>query len=191
MKHFMLDIETMGTDPTSDDVIQIGILELDEVDGFFIPGRAFSRTLFTSQKPKDEWIATNHKDLLEVCRRTPMTTAKQIRSEILSFFRTCGFVGAAPLMGLNLMSLDIPFLLAKGYLERGDFHYRVYELRGSYNTARIALGLDDKSFFERSAAAYPEIELPAGKKHEALYDCYSQLKTLNGSIRLLRRQLAG
>ncbi len=197
MKHFMLDIESMGTDFDSDDIIQIALLELNRnADGTYKPGDAFCRTLHTSQKPKNDWIANTHKDLLPVCKRTPRLSAYQVRGEILSFFKSCGVVGPAMIMGLNATTFDVPYLVHKGYLQKpvqnasgklvGDYHYRIYELKGAYNLAQDVLTMENNAMFEKAAKYAPEIELPTGGKHEALYDCYSQLKTLNGLIRILR-----
>jgi len=185
MKYFMLDIETMGLDPEKDDIIQIGILEVNEVGDYYIPGRAYSRTLHTSQKPND-FIAKMHHDLLPTCNRTPMVQPSVVRNEILKFFNSCGFVGPAMLMGQNLMSLDIPFMRAKAILMKGDFHYRVFELMPIARVVAKLLNVDVQTVYKMAGEAYPEIE-PQGKKHQALYDCYNQLKSLNGMIRLIRR----
>lgn len=182
----MLDIETMGLDPVVDDVIEIGILEVNEVNGYYQPGRTYNRVLFTSQKPKDTWIANTHKELLEISRRTPMVDTSTVRKEILAFFKECGVSKTPELMGLNLMSLDVPFLIAKGILkERGDYHYRICELRGSYVFAASALKLNLDTLFKKAQDAYPEIQYD-NKAHRALPDCYNQLKTLNGMLRLVR-----
>jgi len=196
MKHFMLDIETMGTDMEADDIIQVGLLELTPGPDGYKPGRSYSRTLFTAQKPKNDWIANTHRDLLEVCRRTPMVRANQVRNEILEFFEDCGVNEPAMLMGLNATTFDVPFMVQKGFLKRpwndannklqGDYHYRIYELKGAFNLAQDVLGLDSKALYSRAEALCPEVELPEGKKHEALYDCYRQTKVLNGVIRMLR-----
>ncbi len=187
MKHFMLDIETTGIDPLADTVLEIGILEVEfGTNGFHNPGRAFQRTLHYSGTPQSEWVRTNHAVLLKRCRKVPRIEAHKVREEILGFFRACDVKGPAMLMGLNLNSLDIPFMRSHGYLTKEDAHYRVYELKGSFNTAAEVLMIDSKELFRRAAQACPEIE-PQGKPHEALYDCYSQLKTLNGVLRLLRK----
>jgi DNA polymerase III epsilon subunit-like protein len=182
--YYMLDCETMGTNPETDDMLEIGILELFDFDGFLMPGRAYNRKLFTSQKPKDDWIATNHADLIRECRKVPMIEPEKVRAEVLKF---CG-PGPINLVGLNVMSLDVPFMLAKGFFKPGDFHYRIFEMRGSINTACRVLRLEEKALYEEANRAFPEIELPEGKKHQALYDCYKQTKTLNGIIRLLREK---
>lgn len=198
MTQFMIDIETMGVDFKADDIIQIGILEVTKnADGYHVPGRSFMRTLHTEQKPKNDWIATNHKDLLPICYKTEYASPVEIRAHILSFFQKCGVNTRAQLMGLNAATFDIPYLVEKKYLvppgsddaaiANGDYHYRIYELRGAISVASDVLKLDDKNLL-RSATNYaPNLfELPAGKKHEALYDCYKQLQTLNGLIYLLR-----
>lgn len=197
MQYFMLDIETMGTNPKSDDIIQIAILEvLRQKDGTYQAGNAFCRTLHTSQKPTNDWVANQHRKLLQECRRTPPTTPEKIRAEILSFFEWCGAEKPVKFIGLNLMSLDIPFLVEKGILEaptvdrlnrlNGDFHYRIYELRGGFNLAEDVTGLSGKELFEAAERLAPDVTMPEGRAHEALFDCYKQLKTLNGLIRLLK-----
>lgn len=201
MKYFMLDIETMGTDFERDDIIQIALLELNQnAEGLYAPGRAYERNLFTAQKPQNDWIANQHKDKLEVCRKLPWLSAPWIRADVRQFFKNCGVEEPAMLMGLNATTFDIPYMVAKGFLQKpsqdknnklvGDYHYRIYELKGAYNLAQDVLGIDSKTLFARAGLACPEIQLPEGKTHEALYDCYLQTKVLNGMIRLLRNARA-
>lgn len=185
MKYFMIDIETMGVDEV-DDIIQIGILELDQApDGTYTPGRTYERMLHTSQTPKNDWIATHHKDKLPVCKRLPKVTPDNVRDDLLTFFWRCGAVGQVNIMGLNVTTFDLPFLLRAGYLKNSDYHYRIYELRGSYFTCRDILRMDAEAMFKVAHRACPEIALPEGKSHDALFDCYKQVKTLNGLIRIL------
>jgi hypothetical protein len=202
MKYFMTDIESMGTNFDEDDIIQIAFLELNRAaDGTYIPGDSLSKTLYTSQKPKNDWIANTHRDLLEVCRRTPRSTPEKVRNEIVSFFRWCGVNEPALLMGLQATTFDVPYLVHKGYLKKptqdannalvGDYHYRIYELKGAFNLAQDVLGVDSKTLYQLAERAAPEMELPQGKAHEALYDCYRQAKVLNGVIRLLKQAKAG
>jgi hypothetical protein len=108
-------------------------------------------------------------------------------------------------MGWNVTMLDIPFMLEKGYLRpfyrqtvegmeisTGDFHYRVYEQSGSISLAQCVLGVENRNdLVARAQVDYPEIALPEdGKDHDALYDCYRQLKVENGLIRLLRQSVS-
>lgn len=193
----MLDIETMGTDFERDDVIQIALLELEPTQGgTYKPGRHFSRTLHTAQLPKSDYIAKMHADLIKTCRRKKPSTPSLVREEILSFFKRCGVHGPAMIMGLNATTFDVPYLVHTGYLKKptqnadnvliGDYHYRIYELKGAYNLTKDVLGIDDKTLFDLAARADVDVELPDGKAHEALFDCYRQTKVLNGCIRLLR-----
>jgi oligoribonuclease (3'-5' exoribonuclease) len=188
MKHFMLDIETTGTDPEVNHILEIGILEVEfGGNGLHNPGRAYQRTLHYANTPVNEWVKANNSELLNRCRKVPRCTASRVRSEIQSFFTECGVAGPAMIMGLNLHSLDIPFMLKHEYLDKSDLHYRTYELKGSFNTAQEVLMVDTKTLFKLAGEACPEI-VPVGKPHEALFDCYNQLKTLNGVIRLLRNE---
>lgn len=197
-KYFMIDIETMGTNFDRDDIIQIGILEVTkDPRGYYNPGRSYVQTLYTDQEPLNEWIRTNHADLLTICRKETFRSAPEVRAGILNFFRQCGVTELAQLMGLNAMGFDVPYLVNKKYLVkpeqgednilRGDYHYRVFELSGVYTIGMDILGLDRKDFFKVANDACGWIDLPKGKKHDALYDCYAQLKTLNGVIKLLKR----
>jgi DNA polymerase III epsilon subunit-like protein len=181
MKYIMLDLETMGTDITHDDIIQIGLLELTKVGKYYVPGRSLSRLVHTDQTPKNDWIAKTHAKLLPLAQATPVVEPRAIRAEVLAFFKEV--CGSEPvyLMGLNAMSFDIPFMLAKGFLTKDDYHYRVYELRGAYKFAEDILGGD---YMQLANLAYTDMVLPEGRKHEALYDCYAQAKTLNGLIYL-------
>jgi len=198
--YFMLDIETMGTDKTSDDIIEIGILELNrDKHGFYQPGRTFSKVLCTDQKPKNDWIATTHKDLLRLAGTGKSPAPGLVRSHILEFFNECGVTELAQIMGMNVAGFDLPFMVQKGYLvppqnggvnnvTAGDYHYRVYELKGAFNVAQDVFGVDSKELFKRAERASPTTYLPAnGRPHTALYDCYKQLNTLNGVIALLRQ----
>jgi oligoribonuclease (3'-5' exoribonuclease) len=184
MKYFMLDIETMGIDPVADDVLEIAILEVDLVEGIYKPGRAYQRTLHSSQKTQNEWILNHHKELMKRCMKVPFTTPDKVRAEILSFFKKCVQEGPAVLIGLNLGSLDIPFLLAKGFLQKGDYSYRVYEMTGAIALIQDALDMKRDQVF-KTANELGGSE-PDGKKHEAIYDCYSQLRTLNGLLSMVR-----
>lgn len=196
VKHFMIDIETCGTNPETDDIIQIGLLECIPTPDGYAPGLSYCRTLHTSQKPND-FIKHMHRELLSVSAKCPMIEPAKVRSEILNFFKECKVDGLAMLMGLNATSFDVPFMVQRGFLKKptqdsnnkltGDYHYRIYELKGAFNLAQDVLGIDSKELFNRAAGFCPEI-IPLGKPHEALYDCYSQLKTLNGVIRMLRSE---
>lgn len=195
MKQFMLDIETMGLNPKTDDVLQIGVIELVKGGDIYRVGKTYQITLYTDQDiaTKDKWIRDNHVELYALCKeKGSYLPPEMVREYLLWFFqKECGLGNEKPvLVGLNLMSLDIPFLVEKGYLKTSDFHYRVNELTGAINQATDVLGVDRETLFTRAHEAAPEIVLPVGKKHEALYDCFSQLKTMNGMIRLLRRGMS-
>lgn len=187
MKYFMLDIETLGIDMDKNDIIQIGILELHKEGPYYKPGKSYQQILNTEQEVTDPWILKNHSELIPLARATEYEAPSITRAKILNFIRNCGVTDQFYIMGLNATSFDVPFCVKKGILDKKDFHYRIYELRGAYALAMDVMGLEGKDFFRAANDACPWIELPKGKKHDALYDCYAQLKTLNGIIRLLKR----
>jgi DNA polymerase III epsilon subunit-like protein len=202
MKYFMLDIETMGTDPVNDDVIQIALLELvKDKSGYYQAGRYLDKLLCTEQTPKNAWIATNHKELLRRVGTGQTPAPGLVRSYLREFFNQCGATEPARLMGMNLAMLDIPFMVTKRYLTRaqtdadnklvGDFHYRVYELRGVVDAALDVFNVDEKLLYKLAAEASPTKYLPKDRtSHDALYDCYKQLNTLNGILALHRSGLS-
>ncbi len=167
MKRFMLDIETNGLDPFTQDILQIGILEVNERGDYYEPGKAFSRTLYSTQKPGNAFCAETHKDLYPICRRTPITEPLEVRAEIRRFFSQCGAEGPVHLMGQNLMSLDVPFMRAKNYFLELDTHYRVFELMPIASVAAKLLNTDVATVYRMAGD--------------------NQLKSLNGMIRLIRR----
>lgn len=201
-KHFMIDIETTGIDPTREDLLQVGILELDYAEGFWRPRRSIEFEQHTGRKPESAFAKAHMTALYEKCNRAPYASPENLRKAILAFFRACG--AESPnvyLMGWNASNFDIPFLVHHRLLVPssyqmgpdgkdvmvGDFHYRIYELGGSVSLAQNVLGYEDRNKpLEDAKAAYPEIELPEGKQHDALYDCYAQTQLLNGLIRLVR-----
>lgn len=191
-KMFMVDIETMGVDVKNHDILQIGILEcIKNERGFYVPARSFLKVVHSDQETTDPWILKHHAELIPLSRAAEYESPTEIRAQILGFFAQCGVIEKANLMGLNACVFDIPSLVNHGYLKDGDFHYRVYELTGAYNLAQDALGLERRDkLFELTNAACDWIDLPATKKHDAMYDCYSQLKSLNGCIKLLQQNVS-
>jgi DNA polymerase III epsilon subunit-like protein len=183
----MLDTETLGLDPQNDDIIQIGILEcIKNSKGLFIPARSFNKILFTDQEPSD-FIKNMHKELLPKSRATEYEPPVVIRAQILNFFKQCGVTDKAEIVGLNVMSFDLPFMLNKGYLTADDYNFRVFELRGAYKIAEEILGVDSKGLFKLAHSAADWYDMPTGSKHEAIFDCHQQLRTLNGIIPLLKK----
>lgn len=109
------------------------------------------------------------------------------------------------LMGWNISGFDVPFLVHHRFLrpssytdvdgkqvQHGDFHYRHYELGGAAAFARDVLNVDIETtakrdaFFAWAKCFDQDTVLPPGAKHGALYDCYAQLKLLNGLLHVAR-----
>lgn len=205
-KHFMIDIETTGIDPIKEDLLQIGVLEVDydEAAGFWTPGRSFELIQHTNRKPESEFAKKHMAALYERCNVAAITWPSDVRGRLLHFFRECGAnTPDVYLMGWNASNFDVPFLVHKNCLRPseyetdaegkdvrvGDFHYRIYEIGGAVSLAQNALGYSDRNALTEDAlAAYPEIEMPEGKEHDAIYDCYRQLRLLNGLIRMTRER---
>lgn len=201
-KHFMLDIESTGIDPGSEELLQVGLLEVDFVDGYWVPGRDYEMTHHTDRKPESSFAKEHQAALYEKCNAAPVIPVEVSRDTILSFLKDCGVNPPdVYLMGWNASNFDVPFLVEKKHLRRstyvigpdgkdirvGDFHYRIYELGGAISLAQNVLGCADREqLIEAAKAAYP---MPAreGREHDALFDCYEQLRILNGLIKLMRK----
>lgn len=204
VKQFMIDIETTGIDPKTEDLLQIGVLELDFVHGFWRPGRNLEINIHTDREPASEFAKQHMAALYKKCNESGwIAPPDYIRQTLLRFFTLCG--AESPnvyVMGWNASNFDIPFLCHKGVLVPtkyvtgpdgkdtmvGDFHYRIYELGGAISLAADVLGVPDKERSElckQAEAAGDMIQLPEGKEHDALFDCYKQAKILNGLIALI------
>jgi hypothetical protein len=178
-KHFMLDIESTGINPEKEDLLSVGILEVDLVDGYWRPGRSFEELQFTSRQPESEFAKKHMAALYERCNQTQPITPETLREKVVAFFESCGAkTPDAYIMGWNASNFDVPFLIAKGVLKPseyvsgpdgkdvrvGDFHYRIYELGGAVSIAQNVLGYFDRSaLLEDAKAADPITMLPKGK----------------------------
>ena len=203
-KHFMVDIEATGIDPAKEDLLQIGILEVDLQQGYWVPGRKAVWWQHTDRKPESQFAKEHMAAIYEACNKVHWVDPKDMRQSINDFFTQCGAGGPDTyLMGWNASNFDVPFLIHKGVIKPsdyetidgkdfrvGDFHYRIYELGGAVSLAQNALSLTDRSLLcdkaRDAGAVVGGFEMPEGKAHDALYDCYSQLRLLNGLIFLMR-----
>jgi len=203
-KHFQCDIEASDTNPKHDDILQIAFLEADFVNGFWQPGKHFNKLLYTDREPETLFAKEHMAPLFARCNQVAHQRSEEIREEVLTFFKDCGVrLPYVYLMGWNVSTFDIPFLLEHEILRpfyrqtidgmevaTGDFHYRVYEQAGSISLAQCVLGIESRNDLVQMAFdAYPEIALPPGRDHDALYDCYKQLRIENGLIRLVRDEV--
>lgn len=201
-KHFMIDIETTGIDPTKEDLLQVGILELNLVNGRWAYGRSLELLQHSGRRPMSSFAKEHMAALYDKCNAAPWISPEELRAKILAFFRECG---AEPpnvyLMGWNASNFDVPFLVHNRVLVPssyvpgpegkdvmvGDFHYRIYELGGAVSLAQNILGYQDRNALLKTAKGMFEMALPAGKEHDALYDCYAQTQLLNGLIAMTSR----
>lgn len=213
-RYFMIDIETTGINPSMNRLLQIAVLVADFENGYWVPGDSLVH--YQGPPADDPFVPRNPfaikymQELYAECNRHPRLSADEVRSILLQFFWSHGCTGAKDtfLMGKCAANFDIPFLVQKGVLVPsgyetdpsdptkeifiGDFNHRIYEMSGAIELAKDVLGLGkDDDLSERAFSAYPEIEMPAGQKHDALYDCYYQLRVLNGLIRLTREGSLG
>lgn len=199
----MIDIEATGIDPAREELLSVGILEVEWNGNFWVAGRGREWIVRYEGEPQSEFAKEHMVELFRKCNDAPLLTTERLRWEVLEFLRSCGPKGCDDtyFMGWNCSNFDLPFLIAKGVLQAGryetidgkdkmvgDFHYRIYEMGGA-----VSLTQNVKSYKDRGKlladARDMDVEpkaFPPGKQHDALYDCYTQLKTLNGLIKIAR-----
>lgn len=193
-KLFMLDIETSGIDPAKAEVLQIAIIEMNFIGGFWEKGKVFDFVQHTDREPDSKFAREHMKELYDRCKKAPYVEPAKVRKMIVDFCDECG---ATPpnifFAGWNAGIFDIPFLAHHGYLVPakyendklvGDCHYRVYEMAGALNLVANVRGNNEINAVLKEAQKMSEkID---GSRHEAVYDCERQIQVLNALIKMLR-----
>lgn len=196
MKHFVLDLETTGTDRFTDDVLQIGMVQVEYSDGLWKPRREFELFLNCQREP-DDWGRQNIPHIYEQSKVAPIYSAEDVRAMIRHFMlEECE--GDKPmycqLMGWNIAIFDLLFLERLGYLkpfakapDRGDYSYRVYELQGLFQGVMNHTGQTTKELFGTIDFVDKNPERPKHRTtHDAIYDCYENIHRLNGLLKIMR-----
>lgn len=216
-KHYMIDIETTGVDQKTDDILEIGIVEIET--GFTVAangtfwhptGRVFHEVLYSDRKPESEFAKKHMKALYDRCNNTPGKHFLQLANEIRCFVHNLPSIDLENIdlepkyfMGWNASNFDMPFMFLKGllipsYYQQvngkdkllGDAHYRVYEQTGSVQLIADMTGLDRKTIEALAMDLNPTgLKLPDGKEHDAIYDCYKQIIMQNGLIKIGRMNI--
>lgn len=209
--HYMIDIETTGVNKETDDILEIGIvpIELDDEGFWYICNKSNKEIkqlhliLFSNRRPENKFAKEHMVELYDRCNKLPSECSytwatKQVNNFIHRKNNFPKFF-----MGWNASNFDIPFLFKKNILEPsryeevadkeilvGDVHYRIYEQTGALNLMLNSTGFSKKTVFSLGYDLIPEhlkIELPKGKKHDAIFDCYNQINMMNGLIALARK----
>lgn len=193
-KLFMIDIETTGIDPIKGKVMQIAIIEMNFLGGFWEKGKTFNFFQHIDEPPTTKFAIEHMKDIYERCNKSPYVEPAKVRKMIVDFCDECG---ATPpnifFAGWNAGIFDIPFLAHHGYLVPakyendklvGDCHYRIYEIAGALNLVANVRGNNEiNTVLKEAQKMSPKLE---GTRHEALYDCERQMHILNSLIKMLR-----
>lgn len=209
--HFMVDIETTGVDQKTDDILQVGAIELEQVsNGFWHPtGKIFDWTLHNKRQPESDFAKKHMKELYLKCNEVGEQFNLEFIADKFREFIHGGYYGTHMepkfFMGWNASNFDMPFLFNKGILTPsfydknpdtgkeqlyGDAHYRIYEQTGSVQFVADLTGLDRKTIEALAMDLNPtHIKLPKGKEHDALYDCYKQTIMQNGLIQIARSHI--
>lgn len=204
---FVIDIETTSADKSIAEVLEIGILALNFTkSGIFLPAEGgsgqitFHMYLHTDKDPATNFAREYQAHLFERCHNATKLDPADIRQAIKLFFKDHGVATKpAKMLGLNAASFDLPLMVKHRLLKEalwvdsedsqelvGDFHYRVEDITGIRLAAARIFNMGFQELTTAAVALCPEIALPEGKAHDAIYDCYKQTKMYNGFLRLLR-----
>jgi len=213
-KLFMIDIESTGVE-ARDAILEIGILESVFKEGHFVPGKTFRFIQHWPEDPKTVFAKKHMAKLYKECNEAPVTPPNEVREKILGFFSFCGVESVtydfdpqthhyAPnviMLGKCIGSFDLQFLIKERYLIRsyyikhphkdeevqgGDFHYRDFEMSGIVQLLQYATGVPSKVINLIAPLFDDVVEIPKGYEHDAIFDCYKQLKELNGYLAITR-----
>jgi hypothetical protein len=190
----MIDIETTGVDPLKEEVLQIALLEMNFLGGYWEKGKTLNFFQHTDRPPTTKFALDHMKEIYEKCHRASAVEPAKVRQLILDFCEECG---ASPpnifFAGWNAGIFDIPFLAHHGYLVPakyendklvGDCHYRIYEISGALNLVANVRGNNEiNAILKEAQKLSPKLE---GSRHDALFDCERQMHILNSLIRMVR-----
>lgn len=216
--HYMIDIETTGTNKETDDVLEIGIVPITlNNEGYWETGlKGPSRrgdtykrnelhlTLYSCRQPDNLFAKEQMSELYKKCNEQHTShNRKWAGNQIREFIHPNKEAYPRFFMGWNASNFDCEFLIQKGILEpskyvevdgkdtlQGDIHYRIYEQTGALNLMLNATGFSKDTIFALGMDLIPEhikCDLPEGKQHDALYDCYWQINMMNGLIALAKK----
>jgi hypothetical protein len=193
-KIFMLDIETTGVDPLKEEILQVAMIEMNFLGGFWEKGKSFNLFQHTDRKPTTKFALDHMKDIYEKCNNSPKLSPEQVRKKLIDFCEECG--SSPPnifFAGWNAGIFDIPFLAHHGYLVPakyendkliGDCHYRVYEISGALNLVANVRGNNEiNTILKEAQKMAPKLD---GNRHDALFDCERQMHILNSLILMMR-----
>lgn len=205
----MIDIETTGIDPATNDLLEIGIVRMVMNNrGYYEPHERYRRVFYSPRKPESSFAKEHMVALYAEANKAPLVETSIIRADILKFFELCGATKRddVEFCGWNASSFDIPFLHAKGLLKApgyepgpdgkdmpvGDHSYRYYEMGGAVSLVQdmIGEGIPRKEVIRMAEvlgqAKSTNIEVGPGKDHDAIFDCLKQIKLLNGLLAMSR-----
>jgi hypothetical protein len=193
-KLFMIDIETSSVDILTGEVLQIAIIEMNFLGGYWEKGKVFNFFQHTDLEPTSKFALEHMKELFDKCKKAAFVPPAEVRKQIVKFCTDCG--AQAPnifFAGWNAGIFDIPFLAHHGYLVPakyendqlvGDCHYRIYEISGAIQFVANVRGNNEiNAVLKEAQKMSPKLD---GAKHEAVFDCERQMHILNALIKMMR-----
>ena len=198
---FMIDIETTGVDLKSDKILQIAMVAVKlSKSGYWTPLGEFNFYQHADDQPSNPFAKKHMVEVYERSNKAEYIDPVEVRKMLLGFFEKYHGISPVHFLGWNAAGFDIPFLVRDKYLQKsryekvdgefslvGDFHYRIYDIGSILQFVRDQMGIQRDVLTDVAQKIYPELPLPEGKEHDALYDCYKQIRILNGLIKYMKR----
>lgn len=178
-RRFMLDLEATGVNIETDDILEVGVLEVQwphKHSMYWVPGRSFNFVLHSKRKPENAFARNTMAGLYKLCNETPETSNISSCREALSKWLDTFDVRRPDdvhIMGNAVSNFDIPFTIKhkllepSGYIQdpedrnkeimTGDFHYRIHEQQGGVELAMKVIDFkgERRAFVEFAREAYP------------------------------------
>lgn len=161
-RRFMLDLETTGVNIETDDILEVGVLEVQwprRHSMYWVPGMAFNFILHNKRQPESAFARKEMADLYKLCNETDESQDIALcRKELIKWIDSLGVKrpGGVHIMGNTAANFDVPFAVKSGLLEPsgyvqdpkdptretmvGDFHYRIHEQQGGTELAMKVIG---------------------------------------------------
>lgn len=202
----MTDLETTGTNPLTTEILEIGAVEVELHNGVMTPKKDFHAYIQTDTKanPENPFVMKFQKHLYEKCNSLPKTeNLEKAKQGFSNFLKEC-FPNQNPkdlnslpqFCGQNFSIFDSQYLLNYGFLQpskhnekneiTATYNYRSLELQSFSIVLAQALGYKSATEFMTYASSLDTVvTLPEGNAHTAIYDCYQQIKSFNGVMKIL------
>lgn len=175
-KLVMVDCEFSGLDPKKDDLLQVAMVKLqlvgDQYEALDEPLNVFLKSNLRPTRPFHHEFLTH---VFDACNESEITCVDL--KEIIHDWMGSDWVGVTPCG--ECVPCDIEFLYVKDCLDRPGFDEDDQPLKGTFHYEYFDLNAPKLIARHRYGEKLKPSNLDEDNIHDALVDCYNQLKELN------------